>query len=98
LYADDLKLYKSIKSNNDKDVLQSNVNILNEWSFYNGMELAINKCTVISFSKSNSYNNYDYNINNSKLDRVHKIKDLGITFDSKLKFLAHVDKTHSSGM
>jgi hypothetical protein len=62
------------------------------------MELNIKKCNVITFSKSNNFNNYDYNINSISLDRVNTIKDLGIHFDSKLKFSTHVDKTYSSGM
>jgi hypothetical protein len=97
-YADDLKLYKNIKSHNDRDVLQANLNVLNDWCSNNGMELNIKKCNVITFSKSNNFNNYDYHINNSNLDRVNTIKDLGIYFDPKLKFLTHIDKTFSSGM
>jgi hypothetical protein len=40
-YADDRKLYKKIKSHSDRDVLQTNLNVLNDWCTDNGMELNI---------------------------------------------------------
>ena len=37
--------------------------------------------------------NYDYSSSGTSLQRVDTIKDLGVTFDSKLKFNKHVDKS-----
>ena len=33
---------------------------------------------------------YDYEIKNTKLERIDKIKDLGVVFDSRLKFADHI--------
>ena len=37
---------------------------------------------------------FDYYINDSTLTKVSSIKDLGITFDSKLNFQEHIDKMY----
>lgn len=56
------------------------------------MELNLNKCSVITFShkKVNSFSNY--NLNNCPTQRVSLINDLGIFFDTKLKFIDHIHK------
>ena len=34
---------------------------------------------------------HQYMIENHKLDKINEIKDLGVTFDTKLKFKAHIN-------
>lgn len=90
LFADDCKLFMSIKSHQDCCVLQSDLNNLFEYCERNKLKLNINKCHVISFTK-NKINKitFDYNINNNQLNRVLNIMDLGVTFDVKLQFDIH---------
>jgi len=37
-------------------------------------------------------NNYHYSINNTELENIESIKDLGVTFDSRLKFSLHINE------
>lgn len=90
LFADDLKLFRSIKSEDDAILLQKDVDSLHNWCLQNSMALNIKKCFSITFSKSNSQIFYPYAINNDKLLNVTEIRDLGVNFDSKLTFDSHL--------
>jgi hypothetical protein len=92
-YADDLKMYKCIRTVIDCNELQKNVDTLFEWCSKNYMILNVKKCAFITFSrKRGSTIQYDYVINSESLNKVNKIKDLGVIFDSKLNFKDHIDK------
>ena len=52
------------------------------------------KCNIISFYKS--YKNpliNEYHLDNKLINRVNQIKDLGVTFDSRLTFEHHITET-----
>ncbi|XP_045456460.1 uncharacterized protein LOC123666411 [Melitaea cinxia] len=51
LYADDLKLWKVIDTEEDVPLLQSDLNALVRWCGRNGMELNIKKCNHIKFTR-----------------------------------------------
>lgn len=51
LLADDLKLFKEIRSYEDAVLLQNDVNSFQGWCNDNGMSLNISKCKTISFSQ-----------------------------------------------
>ena len=91
LFADDCKLSYLINSIEDCIKLQSDLNKIVEWCKINCMLININKCYIISFSRSHKLIAYDYKINNQSLDRVSTIKDLGVTFDSRLTFTPHLE-------
>lgn len=57
----------------------------------NDLELNIDKCYVITFTRERNIIVYDYSIGGRKLQRVDEIKDLGIVLDSKLCFDKHVN-------
>lgn len=90
LYADDLKLYKKITCLNDAILLQEDVENFSKWCAINELELNVTKCKIISYTKRQNYVQFNYNINNSVLERVKTIKDLGIVFDSILSFNEHI--------
>ena len=56
IYADDVKIYRTIESVNDSDLLQSDLNAFNDWCFVNKMFLNIDKCKVINFTRKNVFN------------------------------------------
>ena len=91
LFADDCKISCLINSIDDCIKLQRDLNKLFAWCIRNGMLINIDKCNVISFSRSHNLIIYDYKIDNQSLTRVSLIKDLGVTFDSRLTFTPHLD-------
>jgi hypothetical protein len=98
LYADDMKLKKTIKSEIDCIQLQKTIDLLQSWCVNNGMLLNANKCKVISFHRSKANKIYfDYSIGGVLLDRVTHIRDLGVILDSKMELKLHYDRVVSSG-
>ena len=55
------------------------------------IKLNINKCKILSFGRNIDHNK-TYYINNVPLEEIYIIKDLGLTFDSQLKFQLHIDE------
>ena len=51
LYADDLKLYRTINDFSNCVALQDDVNFLCRWCKLNGMVLNVSKCNIISFTR-----------------------------------------------
>lgn len=92
LFADDLKIYKMIRSIHDCHILQYNLDRLYHWCTINSLFLNIQKCQVIRFCKVQSHIIYEYSLNNVKLTPVAHIRDLGVTFDEKLTFVIHVNE------
>ena len=92
LFADDLKLYKEINSLNDALNLQDNLNKLANWCYNWKLSLNMEKCFSMTISRKNQINNIDfiYNLNGSSLKKVNQINDLGVIFQSNLKFTTHI--------
>lgn len=97
LYADDLKLYKPIKTIEDCAALQEALNAVQVWCLQNGMFLNIKKCAVVSFTRKNQMITFNYDINHEVLERKNVIRDLGVLFDTKLSFKQHIDMIVNSG-
>lgn len=91
LYADDLKLFKTIERLDDCHKLQQDIDSLIIWSSKH-LKFNTNKCSVVSFTRKTPQFQitFDYEMNNEKLLRKSSIKDLGITFDSKFTFNDHI--------
>lgn len=52
------------------------------------LKLNTNRCRIVSFGRN--IRDYDYEIDNIKLERQKSIKDLGVIFDENLKFDLHI--------
>ena len=90
MYADDVKLYRQIRSISDCDLLQSDLNSLFKWSSDWHLKLNAQKCLTFTITLKKSPVSRTYFINTSPLRRVAEVRDLGILLDSKLTFSAHV--------
>lgn len=97
LFADDLKLYNTIKSSNDTEILQRDINIIDKWCTNNKMTLNASKCFCISFSRKQNPTNACYFINKTKLSEVTCIRDLGVMIDNQLNFRKHIDHIIKKG-
>lgn len=91
LFADDLKFFREIKSEEDCKLVQDDINAVYNWSILNKLEFNINKCSTISFTRNNSPFVVSYFMDNVILNRVSHVKDLGITYDSKLSYKLHIE-------
>lgn len=90
LFADDLKLYQEISWLENCEALQADLRAVEEWCISNRLSLNISKCCVVSYTRKQNAVIYPYSINNVVLSRNLTIKDLGVTFDSKLTFCDHI--------
>lgn len=97
LYADDLKIFKVIKSHDDVQILQGCLSIIHLWCLKKGMSLNVSKCNVMTFSKKRSFVEHHYSIDNKKLEQVSCVRDLGVILDKSLTFDFHIDKICNSG-
>lgn len=98
IFADDLKIFKKIRSCDDTKILQDNFSKFYDWASRNGLQLNLCKCNVISFHRSKTPILYDYSFNGRLLGRVEVIKDLGVYFDSALTFKHHYNFISASSL
>ena len=89
MFADDIKLYRTIRSSEDCLVLQNDINILLDWSKRGLLSFNILKCKVLHIGNAPYTGNYT--IAGIRLELLDNIRDLGIQIDSKLKFHIHTD-------
>ena len=91
LYADDCLMYKSIKSHQDCDKLQEELDRLqvteNTWK----MEFHPAKYQVLRVTNKRNPITGQYNIHDHPLEEVSSAKYLGVHIDRKLNFNTHVD-------
>lgn len=90
MYADDVKLYLSIKSVNESLLLQEDLISFVKWCDCNFMLLNLSKCKKMSFYRRKCLETF-YMIDDNALDNVSHFCDLGVTLDSKLTFSSHID-------
>ena len=61
-----------------------------DWSLSSGFKLNLQKYWVMSYEKSDRIIPFAYCIDQTNLTRVCFIEDLGVTFDSRLRFDKHI--------
>lgn len=90
VFADYLKIYLTIKNNDDHLALQTGLNKLLERSNMNGDSLNISKSFFFSISRNIS--DYWYYVNIDVLNRTVECKDLGTIFDQHQTYIQHYNK------
>lgn len=90
MYADDVKLFRSLETVGDSHLLQDDLVRLADWCRCNNMLLNLRKCKQMSFNRNN-FLLTSYLIDNYILENVSSFGDLGIIFDPKLTFNLHID-------
>jgi hypothetical protein len=98
LFADDLKIYRNIKSAEDCKALQFDIDVVQQWCSRNVMELNIQKSKIISFTRKTNSVHSKYFVRDVLIFRVECIKDLGVMVGSKLYFHSHVDFVYSQAL
>lgn len=97
MFADDLKIYRTIKSLDDTLLLQSDIDSIYKWCSLNKMHLNIQKCSQIRFSRNKQLILSNYSIADEPLANCVSLKDLGVVLDDKLSLVEHINSiaTHS---
>ena len=91
LFADDLKIFKSIKCEADMVLMQKDIDNVINWANENSLPINEAKCQLIIFSKTKSrFENVQYVVGNSVITPQDSVVDLGVIFDSKLTFNDHI--------
>jgi hypothetical protein len=70
---------------------QVELDSFSRWFLDNISYLNLGKCEAVRFSRSVTPGQQSYVLSGHLLENGDKICDLGITFDSKLNFIIHVD-------
>ena len=82
-FADDCKVYRSVPTAEDFDILQEDINNLCQWSKDWQMLFNVKKCKVLHIGHNNAY--CDYSMNGEILQSVTEETDLGIIVSNDLK-------------
>ena len=92
-FADDTKLYRVIKLETDREVLQQDINRLVKWTEVWQLPLNASKCKTLTVGRGNE--GYDYLMqvgdSSSVIAKVAEEKDLGLICDSDLNFTSHIN-------
>ena len=87
LFADDSLLYRTIKSREDYEILQKDLDALQAWEIENKMEFHPGKCQVLRITNKTVPRHYGhYSIHDTDLEIVKSAKYLGVIIDSKLNW------------
>lgn len=92
IYADDMKIYKEIKTVADSSLLQEDLTSFTIWCKENCLVLNVNKCAIMSYSRRSKLILSNYSMDNAIIKRVAKFNDLGVLFDEKLTFELHFNR------
>lgn len=96
LFADDTKLFSDIRTENDVETLQHDLNNLFDWSTEWMLRFHPDKCKVLKVhNKWKEKDNYRYIMKKydgttTTLESVESEKDIGVNIDSHLCFDKHI--------
>lgn len=88
LFADDLKIYKIIRSPIDREILQDALNIISNWSDSWQLPISVSKCACLVLNGTDK--SFNYVLSGQSLPYVDSCADLGITIDNVLSFVQHI--------
>lgn len=88
IFADDTKVFRTIQTVDDFNLLQEDLLKLLEWSKIWQLPFNISKCKCMHYGRNNT--EYVYKMEDMTLDDIDNEKDLGVIFDNKLNFANHI--------
>ena len=95
LFADDTKIYRHVKTVEDQQILQEDINRLQAWSDKWLLKFHPDKCKIMSIGKK--ITNFNYNMHTDDLREislpyVQSEKDVGVTFDENMTFREEINR------
>ena len=91
MYADDVKIYREVRSAADADVIRADLARLMKWSSTWGLQLNVSKCKAFTITLKRTPIISTYVIGGEALERVTTRRDFGVVLDQKLTFESHID-------
>ena len=93
IFADDTKIYRTIQTPNDADILQMDIDSLTSWADTWQMRFNPGKCKLLHLGRSNPEHSYEMENSGErvKLEKSTLEKDLGVHVDKDLKFSKHIE-------
>ncbi|XP_060066130.1 uncharacterized protein LOC132546435 [Ylistrum balloti] len=95
LFADDTKIYREIKSDEDRKAMQQDLDKLQEWSNKWLLKFHPLKCKVLTI-KQKRKETWTYHMagaeDNVALENITSEKDIGVTVDKDLNFSMHMQQ------
>lgn len=98
MYADDVKIYRTITRHEDVCLMQNAIDLLASWADRWQLPLSPQKTVVLHLNSGTSTHPYTYNINGCTLAAVDSVKDLGFHYDNNLDFGKHIREVCNSAM
>ena len=94
LFADDCLIYRPIRSREDQDILQGDLDSLEQWSDIWGMKFNPSKCTIMSIARSRSPFTHLYSLCGQVLSSVPEARYLGIMVTDELSWSSDVQSIY----
>lgn len=96
LFADDAKCSRKITCHEDCELLQVDLTSLIRWSHRWKMQFNASKCQVLTVARKRIRQVFNYKIDDTELENVTSMRDLGVIIDSHLRFTEHIDHVINS--
>lgn len=91
LFANDCVVSRTINSRDDQIKLNNSLASIQNWCYKRGIKLNATKRAGISFMHKRKPFQYQYTINNVPLKKYDEVRNLGVTFTTKLNWECHID-------
>ena len=92
LFADDTKIFRTIKNENDTKLLQEDLDMLSNWSEKWLLKFHPGKCKHMRIGRSNQVPSITYSLKSVKLEETNYEKDIGVGIDPHLAFDQHISE------
>jgi ribonuclease P/MRP protein subunit RPP40 len=89
-FADDTKLAQAVRTDSDRELLQSSLDKLTAWADTWGMSFNVKKCMVMHFGHGNPKRSYY--MNGEQLSTTKEERDIGVLVSDNLKLSAQCAK------
>ena len=90
LFADDCLVSREIKSRQDQNDLQKDLNLLESWGTTWGMRFNAAKCNIMRVSGKQTPIPYQYELSGQVLEEVKNANYLGVTVSDDLEWTKHI--------
>ena len=84
LFADDCVCYREIKTTDDCEKMQKDIDTLGQWAEKWGMRFQPVKCNVMRLSRKKKNIEFKYTLKGTELELLSSIKYLGVTITNNL--------------